>query len=397
MNDLCYKKRIKIYHFLPFSVEQFYQNFNWWDLFGFHKNLDFTINKFIKALIQEDKNKEFENIYILPCPYISNSFEKIIHNDWYEVILFKSYRISFFFEYSGLIIDYLKNINDGIIHIYWNWTLFFDVISFFLRDKITISHYMWWHFTWKSSPLSFIKYFIIQKFSLRFIKFFFIQNKYRIEHYNNIYKIPYKKMLFVPVGIYDEFSVKDYEKGSEDNSIILLFVWRLEKAKWILELIETFQNLAKVYNNLYLHIVWNWTLLHVVKKLAENNKRIIYLWQLKYSELLKIYSQSDIFVLPTHYDCFPSVLLEAWISGLPCISTEVEWPLSIIKHNENWILIPVKDGIKLKQALESLILDKSLRKKMWLSARENILRCFTWKKVAPLYFDTYHRLFEVKK
>lgn len=77
-------------------------------------------------------------------------------------------------------------------------------------------------------------------------------------------------------------------------------------------------------------------------------------------------ANAEIFVLSSDYEGMPNALLEAMALGLPCISTN--WApggiVDIIKDSDNGIIVP-RDNVKeLSTAMESLINDRKLLRKI---------------------------------
>jgi len=72
----------------------------------------------------------------------------------------------------------------------------------------------------------------------------------------------------------------------------------------------------------------------------------------------------DVFVLPSQSEAFGYVLLEAGIAGVPVVATDTGGIPDIITHNETGLLIPVNDTPALTNALQTLLTDKALRKKL---------------------------------
>ena len=76
----------------------------------------------------------------------------------------------------------------------------------------------------------------------------------------------------------------------------------------------------------------------VCKKFS-NNKKIRVLGPKPYEEVKKLYSQSDVFVLPTHYDTVGFVIPEAFSYGLPVISDNSFSRPEIIEHERTGLLV----------------------------------------------------------
>ena len=85
----------------------------------------------------------------------------------------------------------------------------------------------------------------------------------------------------------------------------------------------------------------------------------------KYGEEKEEYwCSSDVFVQPTYEDCFPLTIVEAMQHGLPVVSTDEGAVPDMVADGENGFVCRRKDAEGLAQALERLITDASLRKRM---------------------------------
>ncbi|HEY1025863.1 MAG TPA: glycosyltransferase family 4 protein [Sphingobacteriaceae bacterium] len=82
------------------------------------------------------------------------------------------------------------------------------------------------------------------------------------------------------------------------------------------------------------------------------------------------YKQSDLFVLSSHYEGFPNVLIEAMSAGCPVIAVDCHFgPAEIIRNEENGLLIPNDDTLMLAAAIDRLLKDDRLRTRMAVNAR----------------------------
>jgi len=88
-------------------------------------------------------------------------------------------------------------------------------------------------------------------------------------------------------------------------------------------------------------------------------------------DILEVFAQSNIVVLPTTYgEGVPRVLIEAASCGRPIVATDVPGCREIVVNNKNGLLIPRDDPKALADALRGLIGDPLLRSKMGISGRE---------------------------
>jgi hypothetical protein len=86
-------------------------------------------------------------------------------------------------------------------------------------------------------------------------------------------------------------------------------------------------------------------------------------------ELVRLYQQCDLFVLPTRADCYSLVAMEAMASGLPVIISRIGGIPEIVQEDETGYLVDVGDYAALKAHLERLILDHSLRQRLGAASR----------------------------
>ena len=80
--------------------------------------------------------------------------------------------------------------------------------------------------------------------------------------------------------------------------------------------------------------------------------------------LVDLYRRADVFCLPTLGDCLPMVLSEAGAAGLPLISTDVGAINEIVRQGETGLLVPPGDPVALATALERLVDDRDLRRRL---------------------------------
>lgn len=111
------------------------------------------------------------------------------------------------------------------------------------------------------------------------------------------------------------------------------------------------------------------------------------------SDMPDVFRQSSIMCLPTFYgEGIPKVLIEAAACGRPIVTTD--WPgcREIVHHEENGFLIPPKDPATLASALERLIGDVSLRRRMGEQGRQMVLERFTEEQVVDATLALYEEL-----
>ncbi len=98
-----------------------------------------------------------------------------------------------------------------------------------------------------------------------------------------------------------------------------------------------------------------------------------------------VYRGAGLFVLPSRFEAFPMVLLEALTYGIPCISFDCPTgPSSIITSDEDGILVKPEDIAAMTAAIIGLLDDQARREQMSALAFKNI-RHFDKEFIYPMW------------
>jgi glycosyltransferase involved in cell wall biosynthesis len=99
-------------------------------------------------------------------------------------------------------------------------------------------------------------------------------------------------------------------------------------------------------------------------------------------ELAQLYQSASLFVMPSLFDAYGLVFLEAMGHGLPCIGTSVCAMPEIIEEGVTGRLVPRGESEPLAQALIDLLSDPVRREAMGRAAHERVLVHHRWSDVA---------------
>lgn len=86
-------------------------------------------------------------------------------------------------------------------------------------------------------------------------------------------------------------------------------------------------------------------------------------------ELLRLFAQADVFVLPSRADCLAVALMEAAAAGLPVITTDVGALSEAVRPGQSGLLARAGDARALYDAITTLVEDEPLR---WRMGRESL-------------------------
>ncbi|WP_313461282.1 glycosyltransferase, partial [Achromobacter sp.] len=108
----------------------------------------------------------------------------------------------------------------------------------------------------------------------------------------------------------------------------------------------------------------------------------------------------DVFALPTHREALGTVFIEAAAMGVPVIGTEVGGVPETMQPGVTGLLVPPRDPAALAAALETLLADPAMRRRMGDAGRERIRGqgLFSAERTAGLVEDAYtHWLAELRR
>jgi glycosyltransferase involved in cell wall biosynthesis len=188
----------------------------------------------------------------------------------------------------------------------------------------------------------------------------------------------------VPNGI----SVEDFEsRGREEareslglgRGPILICVGRLARDKGFANAIEA---LARVESgDARLLILGNGperALLEQTARKARVSDRVDFLGSKPRAEVVDYLAASDVFLFPTERDeAAPLVPLEAMAVGLPVVASDIGGGAELIESGGNGLLVPPASVDSLARAIDSLLADDALRRRMGEAARERIVERYT--------------------
>ena len=98
---------------------------------------------------------------------------------------------------------------------------------------------------------------------------------------------------------------------------------------------------------------------------------------------------ADICVLPSRWEPFGTVMLEAWAAGTPLVAAASQGPAALIEDGSNGLLVPIDDAPALAAAIGRLIADPALEARLIERGRADYHKDFTQEAVTRRMIALY--------
>ena len=107
------------------------------------------------------------------------------------------------------------------------------------------------------------------------------------------------------------------------------------------------------------------------------------------AELQALYARAAVVACPSRREGFGVACLEAMAHARPVVATNVGGLRDLVVDGETGIVVPPRDPLALRTALEHLLADRELRQRLGAAGRERARRHFSWDAVTDATLSAY--------
>lgn len=164
----------------------------------------------------------------------------------------------------------------------------------------------------------------------------------------------------------------------------ILFIGRIVEQKNLISLLKALDTInvnALIIGDGYLRD-------ELISQFIHLKERLTWKKCIPNNELPTIMNQSKLFILPSHYEGHPKILLEAMSCGMAVIGAKSPGIVELIKDRINGYLSET-DFVSIRLAINKLLSKSDLRQSLGYSARESALNNFSLEKIVKLEYDLY--------
>jgi D-inositol-3-phosphate glycosyltransferase len=225
------------------------------------------------------------------------------------------------------------------------------------------------------------------------------------------YDVPSEKVSVIPCGVDPSlFRQRDPGKSKTHLGLLdkryILFVGRIDPVKGIDTLLKAIKVLRKKLDsthNVHLLIIGGdkdhagsatGSEMHKLKKLTATlgiGNMVTFLGSQRQDRLPYFYSAAEVCILPSRYESFGMVALEAMACGTPVIASKVGGLSSFIQNDVSGLLIPEGDEVSLAEKIHLLLSQSSFKETLGFNARERALE-LSWPVIGQRVLTLYQSL-----
>lgn len=186
----------------------------------------------------------------------------------------------------------------------------------------------------------------------------------------------------------------DNELNSEFSFITIA---ALEYYKGIDILLYAFSQFIKRHSNSTLKIVGDGVLKNELQKLCVTlniQHNVMFLGQLAKKEIVNNLNNTNVFILPSRFEAFGIVIIEALACGVPVICTKSGGPEDIVNDDKLGFLIDCNNPESLDSVMEKLYINYAFIDKSYL--RQNVISRFGVNIIMTEYLKTFEKIVSFK-
>lgn len=215
---------------------------------------------------------------------------------------------------------------------------------------------------------------------------------YMVSHARWVYGLPEDKMVMIPNGVKIQVN-KAINKGEEKEfrrtfalpeEKIVLYVGRLVYEKGIHILVNAAPKILEKVDAKFIIVGSGYMkeqLLDIVKSMNLEHK-VLFTGFLEDDVLLKLQKYADVSIVPSLFEPFGIVALEAMAAGSPIVVSDTGGLSEIVDHDSTGVKIYPNDPESLAWGVTKILLDEKYSVYLRKNAYKKIKEKYDWKKIA---------------
>ncbi len=200
-----------------------------------------------------------------------------------------------------------------------------------------------------------------------------------------------KEIRIIPNGVdFEAFANRGRRiPRFDDGQVNLFFLARLEPRNGVAEMLRAFAKVAKEEPNVRLIVAGDGPRRAVYESMVppDLRPRVLFVGSIL-EDRPDYFATADVLLAPMLNAAFSVLILEAMAAGVPIIGNNIEGFRQAVQHEQQALLVDVRDMPSFADAMLRLIRDADLRRRMGAKGRETARR-YAWPIVTREVLDYY--------
>ena len=154
-------------------------------------------------------------------------------------------------------------------------------------------------------------------------------------------------------------------RGDADGRLVLAWAGRMTAEKGVDDLVAALRRLVADGRDVHLSLVGDGparsSVAAAVEAMGLAGRVTWHGYVADRAPYLSILREADVFVLPSHAEGVPKVVVEAMAAGLPVIATATGNTPEVLAHGRRGVIVPIGDAVALAAAIARLADDREAR------------------------------------
>lgn len=120
--------------------------------------------------------------------------------------------------------------------------------------------------------------------------------------------------------------------------------------------------------------------------------KVVYCTNVPWIDAMKTLKASSVYVLPSRIESMPQTVKEAFYLKVPVVATDVGSVSELVKDGVTGLLVPPNDPKKLTEAVNTLLTDEDLGRKLADAAYKLLMEQWSCGAIIPRYIEFYEKL-----
>ncbi|MEM1994806.1 MAG: glycosyltransferase family 4 protein [Nitrososphaerales archaeon] len=225
-------------------------------------------------------------------------------------------------------------------------------------------------------------------------------SRFMAEQVNKVLGVPYEKIQVIPNGIDPKIfsGLKDVDavrsRFVDKNGVLILFVGRLVVEKGVRVLLDAIPKVLRKVDARFVIAGDGYMKNEVLSRISQDGlkDKVAVTGYLDTEMIRKLFLAADVCVVPSIYEPFGIVALEAMAAGCPVVASDTGGLSEIIEHEKTGIKVYPNNADSLAWGILRVLESKELVEQIRKNMREKVEREYKWSAIAEATKNVYEKV-----